>query len=118
MEVMDVRFVIDEHVDHAVAAALQNRGYDAITLVDANLFVADDFAAILPFALAETRVLVTRDSDFLALHARGEPHAGIAYWPGKKRLVKEAINYLLQLARRESQDGMIGKVRYVKAVYP
>lgn len=115
---MVVRFLMDEHVDHAIAVALQNRGYDAITLVEANLLGADDFQAILPYALAEKRVLVTRDSDFLALHASGEPHAGIVHWHGKKRNVKQAIHFLLQLARKETSDSMLGQVRFVKAAYP
>lgn len=69
---MDVRFLIDEHIDHAIAAALKLRGYDALTLVEAKLLSADDAQEILPFAHREGRVLVTRDEDFLALHARGD----------------------------------------------
>lgn len=115
---MDVRFLIDEHIDHAIAAALRLRGYDVLTLADANLLGADDLLAILPFAIAENRVLVTRDADFLALHVRGESHAGIVHWHGKKHNVKEAIHYLLQLVRKETSESMAGQVRYVKALYP
>jgi predicted nuclease of predicted toxin-antitoxin system len=115
---MDVRFLIDEHVDHSIATALRLRGYDALTLVDANLLGADDFQEILPFALAERRVLATRDADFLALHARGDSHAGIVHWHGKKRNVKVAIHYLLQLARKETCESMMDQVRYVKTRYP
>jgi predicted nuclease of predicted toxin-antitoxin system len=115
---MVVRFLIDEHVDHAIATALKNRGYDAITLVDANLLGTDDLQAILPYSLAERRVLITRDSEFLALHTSGEAHAGIVHWHGKKRNLKEAIHYLLQLARKEMSDTMLGQVRFVKATYP
>ena len=115
---MDVRFLIDEHIDHAIATALRLRGYDALTLGDANLLGADDFQAIFPFALADTRVLVSRDADFLALHARGDSHAGIVHWQGRKRNVKEAIHYLLQLVRKETSESMVGQVRYIKANYP
>lgn len=115
---MDVRFLIDEHIDHAIAAALRLRGYDVLTVGDANLLGADDFAAILPFAQSERRILVTRDADFLAMHSRGEAHAGIVYWHGKKRNVKEAIHYLRQLARKETSKSMNGAVRYIKSKYP
>jgi hypothetical protein len=115
---MNLRFIIDEHVDHAIATALHARGYDVLTLVQANLLAADDFQGILPRAIAEGRVLVTRDADFLALHSSGAAHAGIVYWPGKKRNVKEAIHYLLQLSRKESGESMAGQVRYIKASYP
>ena len=66
---MDVRFLIDEHIDHSIAAALRLRGYDMLTLGDANLLGADDLKAVLPFAVSESRVLITRDADFLAMHA-------------------------------------------------
>lgn len=115
---MDVRFLIDEHIDHAVAAALKRRGYDALTLVEANLLGADDAQEILPFALREGRVLVTRDVDFLAMHRRGDSHSGIVHWPGKKRNVREAIHYLLQLGRKETRESMPGEVRFIKSTYP
>jgi predicted nuclease of predicted toxin-antitoxin system len=115
---MDVRFLIDEHIDHAIAAALRLRGYDVLTLSDAKLLGADDFEEILPFALAENRVLISRDADFLAMHARGDAHAGIVHWHGKKRNVKEAIHYVLQLGRKETSESMLGVVRYIKSKYP
>jgi predicted nuclease of predicted toxin-antitoxin system len=115
---MDVRFLIDEHVDHAIASALRRRGYDTLTLVEANLLGADDLQSILPFAVAHHRVLVTRDADFLALDARGQSHAGIVHWHGRKRNVRQAIHYLLQLARTETSDTIAGQVRYVKSHYP
>jgi len=115
---MDVRVLIDEHIDHAIAAALKLRGYDALTLVEAKLLSADDAQEILPFAHREGRVLVTRDEDFLALHARGDTHAGIVHWHGRKRHVREAIHYLLQLGRKETRESMAGAVRYIKSTYP
>lgn len=115
---MDVRFLLDEHVDHVIASALMQHGYDALTLTDAGLLGGDDTLAILPFATVEQRVLVTRDADFLALHERGERHAGIVHWSGKKRRVREAIHYLLQLGRAETIESMAGQVRYVKRKYP
>jgi hypothetical protein len=90
---MDVRFLLDEHIDHAIAAALRLRSYDVLTLAEANLLSADDFQRILPFALSDTRVIVTRDADFLVMHGRGDAHAGIVHWHGRKRNVKEAIHY-------------------------
>ena len=115
---MDVRFLIDEHIDQSIAAALRLRGYDALTLGDANLLGADDLKAVLPFALSESRVLITRDADFLAMHAHGAAHAGIVHWHGKKRNVKEAIRYVLQLGRKETSESMAGIVRYIKSRYP
>lgn len=115
---MDVRFLIDEHIDHAIVAALRLHGHDALTLAEAHLLSADDEQQILPFAHAESRVLVTRDADFLVMHARGDAHAGIVHWHGRKRNVREAIYYLLQLGRQETRESMSGAIRYIKAQYP
>jgi hypothetical protein len=115
---MDVRFLLDEHVDHAIALALGSRGVDAITVVEAGLLSADDLRSILPLAYSQSRVLVTRDVDFLEFHHRGFSHAGIVFWPGKRRLLKPAIRYLLQLTRRESAKSIAGQVRYIKDTYP
>jgi hypothetical protein len=82
------------------------------------LLAADDSQEILPFAVSKDRVLVTRNADFLALHAQGIGHAGIVYWHGRKRNVKEAIHYLLQLVRKETAESMVGVVRYIKNEYP
>jgi hypothetical protein len=68
--------------------------------------------------LREDRVLITRDADFLAMHARGDSHAGIVHWHGKKRNVREAIHYVLQLGRKETRESMAGDVRFVKSTYP
>jgi hypothetical protein len=115
---MDVRFLLDEHIDFAIASALRLRGHDVKTLADVGLLGADDFQDILPLAATEQRILITRDSDFLALHGNGVQHAGIVYWPGRKRNVKQAIHYVLQLARAETIEIMSGEVRYIKDRYP
>lgn len=115
---MEVRFLIDEHIDHAIAAALRHRGFDVLTVGNAQLLGADDLKAILPFAFSQHRVLITRDADFLAMHAEGKSHAGIVHWHGKRRNVKEAIHYVLQLSRKETSASMVGIVRYIKAHYP
>jgi hypothetical protein len=39
-----IRFHLDEHVDHAIARGLRNRGIDVTTATDANLLGASDEA--------------------------------------------------------------------------
>lgn len=115
---MDVRFLCDETIDQSIAVALRMHGYDVLTAGDADLLGADDQQAILPFALEARRVLDTRDADFLALHAAGQGHAGIAFWPGKRRNVREAIHYLRQLGRQETAESMVRAIRFVRGTYP
>ncbi len=75
---VEVRFLTDEHVDIDITRGLRARGLDVLTVQEAGLIQADD-QRIIAFALEHDRVIFTQDADFLALHQRGVPHAGIAY---------------------------------------
>ncbi len=73
-----VRFYLDEHVGAVVRRALRQRGIDVETVAEAGRLGASD-EEHLAYARASGRVVVSQDSDFLALHAEGREHAGIAY---------------------------------------
>jgi predicted nuclease of predicted toxin-antitoxin system len=73
-----LRFHLDEHIDPAIAAGLRRRGIDVTTTAEAGLSGAEDEEHIA-FALAEDRVVVTKDQDFLRHHHEAVPHAGIAF---------------------------------------
>ena len=74
-----IRFHLAESMPNAVAEGLRRRGIDVTTSSEAQLLAAKDEEQ-LAFATRETRVLVTRDQDFLRLNASGIKHAGIVYW--------------------------------------
>lgn len=61
-----MKFLIDENLPPALAAWLRTDGFDAIHVSERNLLGATD-QAILNAALAEGRIIVTRDNDFDAL---------------------------------------------------
>jgi predicted nuclease of predicted toxin-antitoxin system len=71
-----IRFYLDEHVPRAVVQGLRERGVDIKTVVEAGLLSASDDTHVQQ-ARAERRVIFTQDSDFLRLHAAGDPHCGI-----------------------------------------
>src|ERR1700687_3740354 len=100
---MTVRYHLDEHVPHAIAAALRGRGIDLTTTVDAGLSGADDDEH-LAFGLAEGRVVFTHDDDFLVLHARGIEHAGIAYCHQDARTIGEIVLGLVLIHACMSAD--------------
>ena len=83
MEAMAVKFHLDENLEHAIARGLRRRDIDCSTTTDAELVSGSDRDQ-LAFAISQGRVLITRDSDFVALHAAmfagGEEHAGIVYF--------------------------------------
>ena len=76
----EVKFYMDEHVPPIITRGLRMRGIDVLTTQEARMLGADDEAQ-LHLAASQERVLFSQDEDFLALHRRGTPHAGIAYVP-------------------------------------
>ena len=107
-----IRFHLDEHVDHAIAAGLRQRGIDATTSMDAGLLEADDEDHVA-FALRENRVIITNDADFLRLHQRGTEHAGIAYCAPGSRSVGHIIRYLALMHACMPEEEMRGRVEYL-----
>ena len=66
-----IRFYFDQHVQGAVAAGLRQNGVDVLTAQEAGRCGLSD-PDQLAFAAAEGRVMVTFDSDYLALHQSGQ----------------------------------------------
>ncbi len=89
-----IRFHLDEHCPAALAEALRRRGIDVTTAVSAGLLQSSD-EEHLSFAGAEGRVIFTQDEDFLALHASGVSHAGIAYCHQEARSLGDIIRGLV-----------------------
>jgi hypothetical protein len=103
---------LDEHVDHAIARALERRGIEAVTASDTGAVGLPD-TQLLARCLAEGRVLVTHDRDFLRLHHQGMPHAGIAYCDHGIRSIGELVEFLVLAAEVFSPDEMSGRLEYM-----
>jgi predicted nuclease of predicted toxin-antitoxin system len=63
-----VRFLVDNQLPAALARWLTAEGHDAIHVLDIALAQADD-SSICDFARAESRVVVSKDEDYLAANA-------------------------------------------------
>jgi len=109
---VDIRYHLDEHIDAAVAAGLRLRGIDVTTTVEQGLDGASD-SKQLAFARSEGRVLVTCDSDFLALSSSGVPHAGIVFWPARHRRLGQVVVDLVLLWRVANAEDMTGHVEFL-----
>ena len=76
------RFYTDENMQTAVVNALRQRGVDVLRCQDAGMRTADDIDH-LTLATGQQRILVTRDDDFLKMHAtwmaEDKSHTGIVY---------------------------------------
>jgi predicted nuclease of predicted toxin-antitoxin system len=68
----------DEHMPEPIGQALVRRGIDVLTPQAANRRGYAD-PGQLAYATEHGRLMVTRDSDYLALHATGVAHAGILF---------------------------------------
>ncbi len=63
-----MKFLLDQGVARSVSGMLREAGHDSVHVGECNLTTADD-GAILEYARAQDRVVVTFDSDFSALLA-------------------------------------------------
>jgi predicted nuclease of predicted toxin-antitoxin system len=107
-----IRFQLDAHVPNAVAEALQRRGIDAQTANEAGLRTAPDEAYVAR-AIAEGRVMVTHDADFLRIHYSQQPHAGIAYCGQGKRTMGEIIAALVLICEVLEAEEMRGRLEFL-----
>jgi len=97
---------------NAVAKALRRRDIDVLTSTEAGLRGSPD-VAYLDWALANGRVLVTRDADFLRLHRQQQPHAGIVYSEPRSRSIGDIVAFLLLIYEALEPANMVNRVEFV-----
>ncbi|MFN8657348.1 MAG: DUF5615 family PIN-like protein [Candidatus Obscuribacterales bacterium] len=107
-----IRFFLDEHIPSAVAAGLARRGVDVLTVQEAKRREFED-AEQLQFAIADNRVIVTFDKDFLLLSDQGLQHTGIVFCEATKYSVGQLIQSLLLLHAVVSAEEMQNHVEYL-----
>jgi uncharacterized protein with PIN domain len=108
---LSIKFYTDEHVSRAVVRGLRQRGVDVLTVHDAGLLRATD-EQHLDRARSEGRVVFTQDEDFLALHAAGFHHAGIAYAP-QGTSIGDIIRGIMLLYQILDTDDMKNHVEFL-----
>jgi predicted nuclease of predicted toxin-antitoxin system len=104
-----IRFHLDEHCDPAIAAGLRHHGIDVTTTPEAGLIGATDEQQVA-YVLPAGRVIYTNDRDYLRLHARSEPHAGIAYCHQQTRSIREIIDGLILIWKVYEPGEMANRV--------
>lgn len=107
-----IRFYMDQHFPAAVSYGLRRHGVDVLTAQEAGRCGLSDQEQ-LEFATAEERVVATFDTDFLALHQAGVPHAGIAWCQEHKHGIGQFIQALLLVHGVLDRDGMRNHVEYL-----
>ncbi len=110
-----IRLFTDEDVYGAVAIALRNSGYDAISTPEANRLGENDEAQLV-WATSENRVLVTFNvGHFAKLHRdwmeRDRSHAGIVV--SAQRQIGDILGRLFHLARSLERDVMGNRLEFL-----
>ena len=105
-----------EHVIGPLIAALRKRGLDVATVIDLGLKSEDD-SVLLARALDNQCLLLTNDTDFLALaaecHSRSEVFAPILFWPQQQRSIGYLIGRIVSLASRENYAELCSQVFFL-----
>ena len=115
-QLLYMRFYFDEDVSVDIAANLQQRGFDVLTVRDAGRLQLDD-ATQLAFAAATGRVMVTHNrQDFELLHAGyladQRLHFGII--AAKRRPNDDlVVGKLLRLLDTVTREEMQNQLRYI-----
>lgn len=106
-----IKFYMDEQVPRAVALGLRQRGVDVLTVQEAGMRGVTDEQQVA-FASQERRVIFTRDTDFLRIHAEGHPHAGIVYAP-QRLAIGTIIRGLMLIYDVLEPEDLTGHVEFI-----
>ena len=107
-----LRFHLDENMDPDIATALRRAGIDVTTTQEEDMLGEPDEVQFA-HATSEGRVLVTDDTDLLALAARAPGHSGIVYCRRTAHSMGEIIRFLILIHGVYEAAEMAGRVEYV-----
>ena len=107
-----IRFYLDENVPVAVAAQLQRRGVDAVTVRDLG-FLGDSDLNHLVRATHLGYTLCTNDADYVDLAIAGIEHAGIVFGQQHKHGIGDWVRFLELLASVFEPHEMRNRIEYL-----
>ena len=106
----------DEHVPLVVISALRRAGHDvtrAREVFSAGTSDDEHFSR----AILEGRVLLTQDTDFLALSSKtlagGDHHPGVVYWPQQVYSTGEVIRRVKQYLETTTAESRRDLVKFL-----
>jgi predicted nuclease of predicted toxin-antitoxin system len=105
-------FHLDENCDPRIAVGLRLHDIDVGTTAEAGLLQASDEEQ-LAYATAQSRVIVTQDTDFLRLAAAGQEHPGIVFYPAQNRSIGQVIRDVQLIWEVYEPEEMRNRVEYI-----
>jgi predicted nuclease of predicted toxin-antitoxin system len=107
-----IRFHLDENCDPRIAAGLKLHGVDVTIPAEIGLLQSPD-EGHLAHAIAQGRVIVTQDTDFLRMAAAGKENPGIAFYPNQGRSIGQVIRALLLIWEVYEPEEMRNRVEFI-----
>ena len=107
-----IRFFLDENIPIAVAAQLNRRGIEAVTVRDLGV-LGDSDQNHLQRASMLGYVLCTNDADFVNLAAQGVEHAGIIFGQQHKHTIGDWVRNLELIHAILDPEDMRNHVEYL-----
>lgn len=107
-----IRFHLDENCDPRIAAGLTLHGVNVTTTPEAGLLHVSDETQ-LAYAVAQGRVIVTQDMDFLRIAAAGTETPGIAFYHIERRPIGQVIRDLLLIWEVYEPEEMRNRVEFL-----
>ncbi|MCA9228320.1 MAG: DUF5615 family PIN-like protein [Planctomycetales bacterium] len=106
----------DEHVLYVLVEALRRRGMDVVRVQDCGLQTTPD-SDLLDKALADERVMLSNDTDFLRIAAQRsadqQAFAPIFFWPQQQRTVAQILNGIVREASQHKYTDACSRVFYL-----
>lgn len=106
-----IRFHLDEHMDPDIATALRRAGIDVTTTPEQRLLGEEDDAHLVR-ARTQGRVIVTDDTDFLAINVSTSDHPGIVYCRRTQHSMGDIIRFLILVHGVYDPSDMVGRVEF------
>lgn len=107
-----VKFHLYENVSNAVAEGLGRRGIDVTTTPEVALIDVSDLEQ-LKFAVSQTRVIFTQDTDFLRINQTGVTHTGIVYCSQGSKSIGETIRGLISIWELLEPSEVFNRVEFL-----
>lgn len=108
----EVRLYIDENLTPKIAAQLQSRGIDAVSVRDLGLLGESDDNH-LERAKSLGRILVTTDQDFLKMSADNPDHLGIIFGIQEDHSIGDWVTGLELICFVYTMDELKNRVEYL-----
>jgi len=113
-----LRFYTDENWPLAVVIQLRQHRIDVVRCQEVGLVGTLDDAIHLAYAAEQGRIVLTRDQDFLRLHANWmaeeQEHAGIVFVnPGRHNDIGLIVSALIEACQLTTPEEWINIVRFL-----